>query len=121
MALAWLTAAFGTWAFGKRAGLYAGLCMATCIGIFLFTRIPIPDVMLTFSTALAMWTFLRTLDEEDVDLDALDTTSVLEAVRDAVADADAVVLEDYNKGVLVPGVIRAAIDAARTATIATPP
>src|SRR6202050_4261048 len=24
MALAWLTAAFGTWAFGRRAGLYAG-------------------------------------------------------------------------------------------------
>jgi D-beta-D-heptose 7-phosphate kinase/D-beta-D-heptose 1-phosphate adenosyltransferase len=36
---------------------------------------------------------------------------VLEAVADAVADADAVVLEDYNKGVLVPPVIRAAIDA----------
>src|SRR3981189_3375311 len=55
MALVWLTAAFGTWALGKRAGLYAALCMATCIGIFLFTRILIPDVMLTFTTALAMW------------------------------------------------------------------
>jgi dolichyl-phosphate-mannose-protein mannosyltransferase len=65
MALAWLTAAFGTWAFGKRAGLYAGLSMATCIGIFLFTRILIPDVMLTFTTASAMWAFLRTLDEEE--------------------------------------------------------
>jgi len=65
MALAWLTAAFGTWAFGRRAGLYAGLCMATCIGIFLFTRILIPDVMLTFTTALAMWAFLRALDEQE--------------------------------------------------------
>src|SRR5437879_1417439 len=65
MALAWLTAAFSSWALGKRAGLYAGLCMATCIGIFLFTRILIPDVMLTFTTALAMWAFLRTLDEEE--------------------------------------------------------
>jgi len=63
--LAWLTAAFGTWAFGKRAGFYAGLCMATCIGIFLFTRILIPDVMLTFTTALAMWAFLRALDVEE--------------------------------------------------------
>jgi 4-amino-4-deoxy-L-arabinose transferase-like glycosyltransferase len=63
--LAWLTAAFGTWAFGKRAGFYAGLCMATCIGIFLFTRILIPDVMLTFTTALAMWAFLRALDIEE--------------------------------------------------------
>ena len=65
MALAWLTAAFGTWAFGRRAGLYAGLCMATCVGLFLFTRILIPDVMLTFTIALALWAFLRALDEEE--------------------------------------------------------
>jgi len=63
--LAWLTATFATWAFGKRVGFYAGLCMATCIGIFLFTRILIPDVMLTFTTALAMWAFLRALDIEE--------------------------------------------------------
>jgi 4-amino-4-deoxy-L-arabinose transferase-like glycosyltransferase len=65
LGLAWLTAAFGTWAFGKRAGFYAGLCIATCIGLFLFTRILIPDVMLTFTTALAMWAFLRALDEDE--------------------------------------------------------
>jgi 4-amino-4-deoxy-L-arabinose transferase-like glycosyltransferase len=65
IALAWLTMAFGVWAFGKRAGFYAGLCMATCIGIFLFTRILIPDVMLTLTVALAMWAFLRALDEEE--------------------------------------------------------
>ncbi len=63
--LAWLTAAFGRWAFGKRAGSYAGLVMATCIGLWLFTRILIPDVMLTFTIALAMWAFLRVLDEEE--------------------------------------------------------
>ena len=63
IALALLTAAFATWAFGRRAGLYAGLCIATCIGLFLFTRILIPDVMLTFTIALAMWAFLRALDE----------------------------------------------------------
>jgi 4-amino-4-deoxy-L-arabinose transferase-like glycosyltransferase len=63
--VAWLTAAFGMWAFGKRAGLYAGLCVGTCIGLFLFTRVQIPDVMLTFTIALAMWALLRTLDEEE--------------------------------------------------------
>jgi 4-amino-4-deoxy-L-arabinose transferase-like glycosyltransferase len=63
--LAWLTAAFGKWAFGKRAGFYAGLVMATCIGVWLFTRILLPDVMLTFTIALAMWAFLRALDEEE--------------------------------------------------------
>jgi 4-amino-4-deoxy-L-arabinose transferase-like glycosyltransferase len=65
MALAWLTAAMGVWAFGKRTGFYAGLCMATCIGLFLFTRILIPDVMLTFTVALAFWALLRALDEEE--------------------------------------------------------
>jgi len=64
MALAWLTAAMGIWAFGRRAGLYAGLCIGTCVGLFLFTRILIPDVMLTFTIALAMWAFLRALDKE---------------------------------------------------------
>jgi 4-amino-4-deoxy-L-arabinose transferase-like glycosyltransferase len=31
----------------------------------LFTRILIPDVMLTFTTALAMWAFLRALNEDE--------------------------------------------------------
>ena len=63
--LCWLTMAFGTWAMGKRAGFYAGLCMSTCIGLFLFTRIQIPDVMQTFTIALAMWALLRVLDAEE--------------------------------------------------------
>lgn len=63
--LACLTCAFGAWAFGRRAGLCAGLCMATCVGLFLFTRIVIPDVTLTLTIALAMWAFLRALDEEE--------------------------------------------------------
>jgi 4-amino-4-deoxy-L-arabinose transferase-like glycosyltransferase len=61
--LAWLTAAMGVWAFGRRAGFYAGLCIATCIGLFLFTRIQIPDSMQTASIALALWAFLRVMDE----------------------------------------------------------
>jgi len=65
VALACLTCAFGTWAFGRKAGLCAGLCMGTCVGLFLFTRIVIPDVTLTLTIALAMWAFLRALDEEE--------------------------------------------------------
>ena len=63
--LALLTTAFGTWAFRARAGFCAGLCMSTCVGLFLFTRVLIPDVLLTFSIALAMWAFLRTLEEDE--------------------------------------------------------
>ena len=65
LALAWLTTAFAMWAFGKQAALYAGLCISTCFGLFLFTRILVPDVMLTGSIALTMWAFLRAIDEEE--------------------------------------------------------
>jgi rfaE bifunctional protein kinase chain/domain len=60
---------------------------------------------------------VRVDEESDDDLDGDERARVLEAVRVAVAGADAVVLEDYNKGVLVPQVIRAAIDGARTRKI----
>lgn len=63
--LAWITAAFGMWAFGRLAGFYAGLCMATCVGLFLFTRIQIPDVMVAAAMALSMWSFLRAIDDEE--------------------------------------------------------
>jgi 4-amino-4-deoxy-L-arabinose transferase-like glycosyltransferase len=63
--LAWVTTAFGIWAFGKRAGLYAGLIIATCVGLFLFTRILIPDVILTLTITLALWAFLRVLEEDE--------------------------------------------------------
>ena len=41
--LCWVTARFGAWAFSPKAGLVAGLALATCVGLFLFTRILIPD------------------------------------------------------------------------------
>ena len=65
MALAMLTAAFGVWAFGVRAGFYAGLCMSTCVGLWLFTRVLLPDALLTCMIALALWSLLRVLDEEE--------------------------------------------------------
>jgi D-beta-D-heptose 7-phosphate kinase/D-beta-D-heptose 1-phosphate adenosyltransferase len=56
-------------------------------------------------------------EEDDRDLTGGDVERLLERVRAAVADADALVLEDYNKGVLVPGVIEQAIGWARTRKI----
>src|SRR5688500_6460204 len=53
---------------------------------------------------------LRVDEEDDADLTGAEMQKVLDAVHRAVAHADALVLEDYNKGVLVPPVIRAAID-----------
>ena len=65
VALCWITFRFGRWAFGSDAGLYAGLVLSTSVGLFLFTRILIPDAAVTLTIALAMWSFLRTLDEEE--------------------------------------------------------
>jgi 4-amino-4-deoxy-L-arabinose transferase-like glycosyltransferase len=63
--LCWVTAQFGAWAFGARAGMYAGLCLATCAGLFLFTRVLISDVMLTLAITLAIWSLVRALDEAE--------------------------------------------------------
>jgi hypothetical protein len=60
--LAWLVARIGAWAFSPRTGLYAGLVFSTSIGLFLFTRILIPDIVLTLTITLALWAFLRALD-----------------------------------------------------------
>ncbi len=63
--LCWLTMRFAAWAFGGRAGLWAGLALATCVGLFLFTRVLIPDVMVTLTLTAAMWSLLRLLDEAE--------------------------------------------------------
>ena len=62
--LCWLTARFARWAFDELTGLYAGLILSTCIGLWLFTRIQIPDAMLTATIALALWAFLRAMEGE---------------------------------------------------------
>ncbi len=62
--LCWVAFRFGRWAFGNSAGLYTGLVLATCVGLWLFTRIQIPDALLTLTITLAMWGFLRALEGE---------------------------------------------------------
>jgi hypothetical protein len=65
IALCWVTARFALWAFGRRAAIYSGIILATCVGIFLFTRILIPDAALTLTITLALWSMLRLLDPEE--------------------------------------------------------
>jgi len=60
-----LTARFGAWAFGKRAGMYAGVALATSVGLFLFTRILIPDAILTLTITLSLWALMRATEEEE--------------------------------------------------------
>jgi 4-amino-4-deoxy-L-arabinose transferase-like glycosyltransferase len=65
VALCWLVFRMGCWAFSDRAGLYAGLVLSTCVGLFLFTRVLISDVLLTLAITLALWSFARVLDDRE--------------------------------------------------------
>ena len=60
--LMFVTAALGRWGFGRRAGFYAGLAVGTSVGLYLFTRIVIPDVLLTLAVTTALYCFLRTVE-----------------------------------------------------------
>lgn len=66
--LCFVTARYGAWAFGRRAGFYAGLALATSVGLFLFTRILIPDVMLTLTVTVCFMAFQRALNEDGEEL-----------------------------------------------------
>jgi rfaE bifunctional protein kinase chain/domain len=56
---------------------------------------------------------VRVDEEEDADLAGDEVARVIDVARAAVAAADALVFEDYNKGVLITAVIEAATEAAR--------
>ena len=57
-----LAAVWGRRAFGERAGIYAGLMVYTCAGVFLFTRVLIPDVLLSLLVAASLYFFLTAMD-----------------------------------------------------------
>lgn len=58
-ALVFVTYKIGQLLFGTRAGLFGGLALATSIGLFLFTRIILPDGLFTLLLALILYSFLR--------------------------------------------------------------
>jgi 4-amino-4-deoxy-L-arabinose transferase-like glycosyltransferase len=62
LALALLGYVWSRRAFGAKAALYTGIFVLSSAGVFLFTRIFIPDAMLSLWLALALWSLLRALD-----------------------------------------------------------
>ena len=52
--LCWLVTRMAGWAMGPKTGFYAGLSLTTCLGLWLFTRILIPDVVLTLAIAFVV-------------------------------------------------------------------
>jgi len=63
--LVWITWRFARWAFDETSAVYAGVALGTCVGLFLFTRILIPDALVTLSITGAIWSWLRLLDPEE--------------------------------------------------------
>src|SRR5882672_2670223 len=54
-----LTFEFGRRFFGKRAGLYGALAVATSLGMFIFTRIMIPEAIYALAFEGIFYLFLR--------------------------------------------------------------
>jgi 4-amino-4-deoxy-L-arabinose transferase-like glycosyltransferase len=57
-----LAVRWGTRAFGIRAGSYAGLFVSTTAGFYLFTRILIPEALLSLMIAASFYCFATALD-----------------------------------------------------------
>src|SRR5262245_17821343 len=57
--LASIVYAYGRWAYSARAGWYAAAISASCVGMFLFTRIMLPEAWLTLFCTVAHYCFVR--------------------------------------------------------------
>lgn len=55
--------AFGRQFGGERAGFYSGLILSTSIGTYLYTRMFIPDILLTFCLTAAFYFFWRGMSD----------------------------------------------------------
>ena len=59
-----LAVVWGKRAFDERTGIYAGLFVYTAAGVFLFTRVFIPDVLLSLLIAASLYFFLSALESQ---------------------------------------------------------
>jgi 4-amino-4-deoxy-L-arabinose transferase-like glycosyltransferase len=59
LAMAWARRAFG-----ERAAIYAGMMVTTCAGYYLFTRILIPEAILSACIAGSFYCFLTALEDD---------------------------------------------------------
>lgn len=64
LALAILAWVWGRRAYGERAAFYAALGVLTALGVFIFTRIFIPEVLLTFLLSFALYSFFVGVEDK---------------------------------------------------------
>lgn len=65
LALVLVTYRLGWYVYGEAGGLYAGVALVTSLGLFIFTRFLIPEVLVALWLTLGYYFFLRSLEEEN--------------------------------------------------------
>jgi 4-amino-4-deoxy-L-arabinose transferase-like glycosyltransferase len=58
------TYVLGRHAYGEAGGLFSALALGTCIGPYIFTRFQIPEVFVALWLTLALYFFVKSLEEE---------------------------------------------------------
>src|SRR5215472_5066903 len=64
IALVLATYVVGRHVYGEVGGLYAGIVLVTSLGIYIYTRFLIPEVLIALWLTLGYYFFLRALEEE---------------------------------------------------------
>ena len=64
LALILSTYYLGRYVYGEKGGLLAGVVLATSLGLFVYTRFLIPEVLVTLWLTVGYYLFLRSLEEE---------------------------------------------------------
>jgi 4-amino-4-deoxy-L-arabinose transferase-like glycosyltransferase len=64
LALVLATWRLGRYAYGARGGFYAGLALVSSLGLFMFTRFLIPEVLVALWLTLGYQLFLQSLEQE---------------------------------------------------------
>ena len=64
LALALATYRLGQYVYGKAGGLYAGVVLVTSLGLYVFTRFLIPEVLVSLWLTLGYYFFLQSLEQE---------------------------------------------------------
>lgn len=64
LALVLATYRLGRYAYGEAGGMYAGVALVTSLGLFIFTRFLIPEVLVALWLTLGYHFFLQALEQE---------------------------------------------------------
>lgn len=64
LALILATYYLGRYVYGEKGGLFAGVVLATSLGLFVYTRFLIPEVLVTLWLTIGYFLFLRSLEED---------------------------------------------------------